>query len=132
MLTIEFSAAPAMVRQVRKLVATVARIEGASELEAHFIEMAVGEVLVLGRSASGNGALGSVTVSVELRGGRFIVSVAGHSDVPRQGGMPAEPDDDYAIGWGLYIIAQVLDEVEVRTPVKRGQTPELRLMKRLG
>jgi anti-sigma regulatory factor (Ser/Thr protein kinase) len=131
MLTIELSADPATVRLVRKLVGTAARIEGASELEAHLIEVAVGEGLAHG-TESENGEPGSVTVGVDLRGGRFIVSIARQRSAPGLIDMPADSRDDYAIGWGLYIIAQVMDEVEIRQPVKRGQTLELRLVKRIG
>lgn len=129
---VESNAGPATVRLVRKLVAAAARIEGVPDLEAHLIEVAIGEVLAHGRSDPANDAPGPVTMSVEFREGRFIVRVAERRHAPRQADMPADHEDDYALGWGLYVIAQVMDEVEVRQPVKRGQTPELRLVKRLG
>ncbi len=131
MLTIELSADPATIRLVRKLVSTAAQIEGASELDAHLIEVAVGEVLAH-RFCSGNGETGSVTVGVEQRGGRFIVSFTEHRTAPRQIDLPTDPGDDDALGWGFYVIAQVMDEVEIRQPVERGQMPEMRLVKRIG
>ncbi len=131
MLTIELSAHAAAVRLVRKLLAAAARIEGAAELEAHLIEVAVGEALALG-SVGGNAGGSAVTVAVEHRGGRFIVSITDDADTPRHADLPADSGDDGALGWGLYVIAQVMDEVELRQPVKRGRTPELRLVKRIG
>ncbi len=132
MLTIELRAEPATVRLVRKLLAAAARFEGASELEAHLIEVAVGEVLASGRSGNENSVSGSVSVNVELRGDRFIVSIAKDRDAPTQTSIHGDPEDDYALGWGLHVIAQVMDEVEIRQPVKTGQTLELRLVKRIG
>ena len=129
MLTIVLSADPAAVRLVRKLLAAAARIEGAADLEAHLIEVAVGEALARG-PVGGNG--GASAVTAELRGSRFIVSITEDPDTPRHANVPADPGDDDALGWGLYVIAQVMDEVEVRQPVKRSRTRELRLVKRIG
>jgi anti-sigma regulatory factor (Ser/Thr protein kinase) len=129
-LTLEFSAAPAAVRLVRKLVAAAARIEGASELEAHLIEVAIGEVLAHGWSWD-NGEAASVTMRMELMRSRFIVSVTEH-DTARQRDMPTNVHADYGLGWGLYVIAQVMDEVEIRQSTRKGQASELRLVKRLG
>ena len=132
MLRVESNAGPATVRLVRKLVAAAARIEGVPDLEAHLIEVAIGELLAHGGSEGEDGAPGPVSMSVEFRGGRFIVSVAERRYAPRQIDMPADPEDDRALGWGLYVIAQIMDEVEIRQPVKRGHIAELRLVKRFG
>jgi anti-sigma regulatory factor (Ser/Thr protein kinase) len=132
MLRVESNAGPATVRLIRKLVAAAARVEGVPDLEAHLIEVAIGEVLAHGRSERENTAPGPVTMSVEFHGGRLIVSVAERRHAPRQIDMPADSEDDYALGWGLYIISQVMDEIEIRQPVKRGHTAELRLVKRFG
>jgi anti-sigma regulatory factor (Ser/Thr protein kinase) len=126
--TVDFVTNPATVRMVRKLGAAASRIEGATDLEAFLIEVAIGEVLAQGRSEH-NGEAGSVTMRMELTRSRFIVSVTEH-DSARQRAMPTNVHADYELGWGLYIIAQVMDEVEIRNSV--GQTSELRLVKRLG
>lgn len=130
MFTIELSSNPAAVRLVRKLLAAAARIEGAADLEAHLIEVGVGEALAL-ESAGDNTGDSTVTLAVELHGGRFIVSIAEAADRKRAN-VPGGAGDNGALGWGLYVIAQVMDEVEVRRPVKKGRAPQLRLVKRIG
>ena len=131
-LTIELRTDPAAVRLVRKLLAAVARIEGAADLEAHLVEVAVGEALARGSIGTNCGS-STVAVAVELSGGRIIVSIAEErADTLRRAHVSGDDADDGALGWGLYVIAQVMDEVEVRRPVKRGRTPELRLVKRIG
>jgi anti-sigma regulatory factor (Ser/Thr protein kinase) len=130
-LAIELSADPAAVRLVRKLIAAAARIEGAADLEAHLIEVAVGEALARGSVGNKRGA-SAVTVAVEHRGGRFIVPITEDAETPRHDNVAADSGDDDALGWGLYVIAQVMDEVEVRQPVTRARAPELRLVKRIG
>jgi anti-sigma regulatory factor (Ser/Thr protein kinase) len=130
-LTIELSADPAAVRLVRKLLAAAARFEGASDLDAHLIEVAIGEALARGPVGYNCGA-SAVTVAVEHRGGRFIVSITEDAETPRHADGAADARDDEALGWGLYVIAQVMDEVEVRRPVRRARAPELRLVKRIG
>jgi anti-sigma regulatory factor (Ser/Thr protein kinase) len=131
MLTIELSGHAAAVRLVRKLLGEAARIEGATDLEAYLIEVAVGEALALG-SAGDPFGVSAVRVAVEYRGGRFVVSITEDAGTRRPAKQPADSDDEGALGWGLYVIAQVMDEVELRQPVRRGRTPELRLVKRIG
>src|SRR5262249_34574135 len=109
-----------------------ARIEGVPDLEAHLIEVVIGEVLAHGRSERENSGPGPVSMTVEFREGRLIVSVAERRHAPRQIDMPADSEDGYALGWGLYVIAQVMDEIEIRQPVKKGHTAGLRLVKRFG
>ena len=126
--TVDFVTNPATVRMVRKLAAAASRIEGATGFEAFLIEVAIGEVLTQGWSWE-NTEAGSVTMRMELTRGRFIVSVTGH-ETARQRDMPTNMHADSGLGWGLYIIAQLMDEVEIRHSVR--QTSELRLVKRLG
>ena len=128
--TVDFITGPATVRMVRKIAAAASRIEGATDLEAFLIEVAIGEVLAHGWSWD-HGEAGSVTMRMELTRSRFIVSVTEH-DTARQRDMPTNVHADYGLGWGLYIIAQVMDEVEIRQSARKGQASELRLVKRLG
>ena len=130
MMTVDFAADPATVRMVRKLAAAASRIEGATDLEAFLIEVAIGEVLAHGWSRD-NGEAGSVTMRMEVTRSRFIVSVTEH-DSARRRDMPTNVPVDYGLGWGLYVIAQVMDEVEIRQSARKGQASELRLVKRLG
>ena len=132
LLTIQLSAEPAAVRLVRKLLANAARIEGASELEAHQIEVAVGEALAQGVSFRGHDGADSVTVSAKLRAGRFIGSFAWNHVAARSISVRDGRGDEGVLGWGLLVIAQVVDEVEIREPFKSGQMPRLRLVKRIG
>ena len=128
--TFDFITDPATVRMVRNLAAAASRIEGATDLEAFLIAVAIGEVLAQERSWD-NGEAGSVTMRMELARGRFIASVTGH-DSARQRDIPTNADADHGLAWGLYVIAQVMDEVEIRQPSRKGQVSELRLVKRLG
>jgi hypothetical protein len=128
MVTVHFVTNPATVRMVRKLAAAASRIEGATDLEVFLIEVAIGEVLVQGLSWD-NGEARSITMRMELTRSRFIVSVT-EQDSARQRDMPTNTHADYGLGWSLYIIAQVMDEVEIRHSV--GRPSELRLVKRLG
>jgi len=128
--TVDFVTDPATVRLVRKLAAAASRIEGATDLEAFLIEVAIGEVLARGRPWD-NGEAGSVTMRMELTRSRFIASVTGH-DSSRQRDMATDGHADSGLGWGLYVIAQVMDEVEIRQSSRKGLASELRLVKRLG
>jgi hypothetical protein len=66
---------------------------------------------------------------MELTRSRFIVSVT-EQDSARKRDIPTNMRAEYGLGWNLYIIAQVMDEAEIRHSV--GQASELRLVKRLG
>jgi anti-sigma regulatory factor (Ser/Thr protein kinase) len=129
-LSVDFVADPANVRTVRKLLAAAARIEGATDLEAFFIEVAVGEVLVRGRVLD-KGGIGTVSLRAELSRRRCVVSVS-EPDRGQQGGAETNEHADERLRWGLHVIAQLMDEVEIRPAVRKGQASELRLVSQLG
>ena len=129
-LTLDFVADPANVRTVRKLLAAAARIEGATDFETFIIEVAVGEVLVRERLLAKD-QCGALSLSAELSRRRCVVSVR-EPDTGRQGGTPGNDQAEERLRWGLYIIAQLMDEVEIRPAVGKGQTSILRLVKQLG
>ena len=129
-LTLDFVADPANVRTVRKLLAAAARIEGATDFETFIIEVAVGEVLVRERLLAKD-QCGALSLSAELSRSRCVVSVR-EPDTGQQGGTPGSNQADERLRWGLYIIAQLMDEVEIRPSAGKGQTSILRLVKQLG
>ena len=129
-LTLDFVADPANVRTVRKLLAAAARIEGATDFETFVIEVAVGEVLVRERLLAKD-QCGALSLSAELSRSRCVVSVR-EPDTGQQGGTPGSNQADERLRWGLYIIAQLMDEVEIRPSAGKGQTSILRLVKQLG
>ncbi len=129
-LTVDLVAGPANVRTVRKLLAAAARIVGATDFETFIIEVAVGEVLVRGRLLVRD-RTGAVTLCAELSQSRCVVSVS-EPDTGRQGGAPGNDQAEERLRWGLYIIAQLMDEVEIRPSAGKGQTSILRLVKHLG
>ena len=129
-LTLDFIADPASVRTVRKLVAAAAQIEGATDFETFSIEVAVGEVLVRRRLLD-KGRIGAVSLRADLSQIQCVVSVS-EPDREQQGSSQANDHGDERLGWGLHVIAQLMDEVEIRPSAGKGQTSELRLVKHLG
>ena len=129
-LTVDFVADPANVRAVRKLIAAAARIEGATDFETLAIEVAVGEVLVRGRLLARD-RIGAVSLSTELSHSRCVVSIS-EPNTPQHAGTPGNDQADERLRWGLHIIAQLMDEVEIRPSPGKGQTSILRLVKQLG
>lgn len=129
-LTVDFVADPPNVRTVRKLLAAAARIQGATDFETFIIEVAVGEVLVRGRLLA-KGRTGAVSLWAELSQSRCVVSVS-EPDTGQRAGAPGNDQAEERLRWGLYVIAQLMDEVEIRPSAGKGQTSVLRLVKHLG
>jgi anti-sigma regulatory factor (Ser/Thr protein kinase) len=129
-LTLDFVADPANVRTVRKLLAAAARIEGATDFETLTIEVAAAEVLVRERLLAKD-RTGALFLSADLSRSRCVISVR-EPDTGHLGGTPGNGQAEERLRWGLYIIAQLMDEVEIRPSGGKWQTSILRLVKQLG
>ena len=125
-LSIDFVADPANVRTVRKLLAAAARIEGATDLEAFFIEVAVGEVLVRGRLLD-KGGIGTVSLRAELSRRRCVVSI-NEPDRGQQGGAQTNEHADERIRFLKKILGEGSKDAEGRArklaTLTRGMSPD--------
>lgn len=105
---------PHALRIVRKLLGAMARIEGAKDKDMHLIEVAVGEVLANTRLHAYRNGIGPIEVTTEFDGTRFAVTIRNHGEpVSGQPVIPESRSGQDARGWGLYMIGQIMDEVEI-------------------
>ena len=114
-------ATPESVGEVRRAVAHAAREAGFGELRLHELRLAVTEACAnaIMHAGGGDGSCG-FEVAVSARGDALEVAVRDHG-----GGMRSRPDSPGA-GFGLSIIGQLADDVELDTPPGGGTRVRMR------
>jgi anti-sigma regulatory factor (Ser/Thr protein kinase) len=119
---------------VRKVLGTMVDIAGGSEEDAIDAECAVGEALLNAHRHAYQGKPGPLEVQVayscEDNALHVLVSDQGPPrettpQVPT--GFPSPP-----AGWGLYLIGQLMDEVEIVHPARDGRGTTIRMVKVLA
>lgn len=108
------TAIPAL-RAARRLVASACRNEGGTEIESGLVEMSVGEALANARFHAYANGIGPVMVDLEYDRPEMTVSV--HNDgspVTDRSPVPEALPELESRGWGLYVIGQAMDEVEIQ------------------
>lgn len=131
-LTIRVYSEPPAMRTVRKLVNSAARMVGASDQEAYDFEVAVGEAVTNAYLHAYNGKTeGEIEVDLGYDGKAFIVSVHdGGKPVTGSITVPRNPPPR-GQGRGLYLIGQLMDEVEIVQPDRNGRGVAVRMSKNL-
>ena len=120
-------------RVVRKLVASMARMEGMDDVGTHLIEVAMGEALSNARLHAYQNAVGPIEVATESDGTTFTVTVRNHGRaVSGRMGIPETAAKQDSRGWGLYIMGRLMDEVEVMSIPHGELGTAVRMAKRLN
>lgn len=102
-------------RAVRRLVASACRNEGGTEIESGLVEMSVGEAMANARLHAYANGIGPIMVDIEYDRPEMTVSV--HNDgspVTDRSTVPDALPEQESRGWGLYVIGQAMDEVEIQ------------------
>jgi anti-sigma regulatory factor (Ser/Thr protein kinase) len=128
---LSFQTVPSTLRTARKLASCCARSAGASEELAQDVELAVSEALANAQRHGYLGGIGPVDVKVGFdgKGLFFIIQDHGRS-MPAPIPVPVRAPANRADGFGLYVIGQLMDSVEV-IPSQRGDGTAVRMMKTL-
>jgi anti-sigma regulatory factor (Ser/Thr protein kinase) len=110
----------------------VARMEGASEHAAREIEIALGEALANARLHAYGGQIGPIGLDVIYDDGQLTLTVHDHGKpVTSAPTIPASLPARSAGGRGLFIIGQLMDQVEIMHPDRRGRGTAVRMVRRL-
>lgn len=119
-------------RTVRKLVNSAARLAGASESDAYDLEVAVGEAVTNAYlHAYGGKTEGKIDVDLGYDGKDFLVSVHdGGKPVTDRITIPKNPPE-HGHGRGLFLIGQLMDEVNIVQPDREGRGVAVRMSKKI-
>jgi len=131
-LTIRVYSEPTAMRTVRKLVNSAARMVGGSEQEAYDLEVAVGEAVTNAYLHAYEGKPeGKIDVDLGYDGKAFLVSVHdGGKPVTAAITVPQSPPER-GHGRGLYLIGQLMDEVQIVQPDRDGRGVAVRMSKQI-
>ena len=127
--TVQLKTDPLAIRVVRKVIAATARIGGAPDVDARLIELSVGEALANARLHAYQNGVGPIEVAVTLDREMFSVMIQNEGEVVTRG-HPA-PDTVDGQAWGLYLIGQMMDEVEIMRSEIGDHGTAIRMSKRL-
>jgi anti-sigma regulatory factor (Ser/Thr protein kinase) len=127
-LTFCFKSEVTTIPVARRLVAYIARMEGASEEVAQSVEVAVGEILANAYHHAYRGGVGPLELDISCDGPKLRILV--HDDGAPVVDKPAIPRvlPEGAGGRGLYIVGQLMDEAEVIHPRGESGGTAVRLM----
>jgi len=131
-LTIRVYSEPTAMRTVRKLVNSAARFAGASEADAYDLEVAVGEAVTNAYvHAYGGKTEGQIDVDLGYNGKDFLVSVHdGGKPVTDRITIPKNPPER-GHGRGLFLIGQLMDDVNIVQPDREGRGVAVRMSKKI-
>jgi len=130
--TIQLETDPNVIRAVRKVIAATARIGGARDADARLIELSVGEALANARFHAYQSGVGPIEVTVTLDGELFSVLIQNKGKPVTRG--PRVPDTLEPLEsqrWGLYLLGQIMDEVEITRSTLDDRGTAIRMSKRL-
>ncbi len=127
-----FDADPNTIPIIRKLIATTARLEGASETDAFTIEASVNEVLSNAFRHAYGGRAGPVGVDLAYDGVRLQILVSDDGPpIPIAPTIPEALPPRSTGSRGLYLVGQLMDEAEILCPHRDGRGTAVRLVKYL-
>jgi len=131
-LTIRVYSEPTAMRAVRKLVNSAAQMVGASEHDGYDLEVAVGEAVTNAYlHAYGGKTQGEIDVDLGYNGKDFLASVHdGGKPVTDQITVPQNPPER-GHGCGLYLIGQLMDEVQIVQPDRGGRGVAVQMSKKI-
>lgn len=123
---------PIALRTVRKVVAHVARVEGAADPTVDSIEVATGEILSNAHNHAYSGGIGPLAVELSYDGDKLQIVVTNHgaplTAVPE---IPAHVPTARRDGLGLYVVGKLMDEAEIVHPAGAGYGTAVRMAKHL-
>ncbi len=131
--TIQLDTEPRVIRAVRKVIASTARIGGAVDDDARLIELSVGEALANARFYAYQNGVGPIEAVVTLDAEMFSVMI--HSEGKPVTNGPRVPDTletQESLSWGLYMIGRIMDEVEITRSKLGDYGTAIRMSKRLS
>ena len=117
-------------RAARKLVRAAAIARGASETVAGEIELAVGEALAYAYEHAYGRRSGPLNMNIAFNEESLVIEIRNHGKPITPPVIPTEPPTG-EWGRGLYLIQQLMDEVEVIYPVADGSGTALLMAKRV-
>jgi len=121
-----------VIRAVRKVIAAAARIGGARDTDARLIELSVGEALANARFHAYQGGVGPIEATVMLDGEMFSVTIQNEGKpVTRGSQVPDTLEPPESQSWGLYLLGQIMDEVEITRSTFDDRGTAIRMSKRL-
>jgi len=130
-LTLALATEPAVLRLVRKLLAELVRIAGGSDSEADDVELAAGEVLANAYQHAYAQGAGPVLVEIAFAPPalQLLIRDDGAPLLSRPT-IPLSPPAGRS-GRGLYMVGQLMDEVEVIHPCRGNRGTAVRVVKQL-
>lgn len=130
-LTLRLVTGPQVLRIVRKVVSSAAVAEGASAADAFDVEVAVGEALANAHLHAYGGTGGPIKIQMEFDGLRLITTLSDRGEPVTE--QPAVPQTLPAQGQGrgLYLVGQLMEEVEVIPSKSRRRGIAIRMVKLL-
>jgi anti-sigma regulatory factor (Ser/Thr protein kinase) len=130
--TVQLATDPHVIRAVRKVIAATARIGGARDADARLIELCVGEALANARFHAYRSGVGPIEATVSLDGEMFSVTIQNEGKpVTRSAQVPDTLDPPESQSWGLYLLGQIMDEVEITRSTLDDRGTAIRMSKRL-
>jgi anti-sigma regulatory factor (Ser/Thr protein kinase) len=130
--TVQLKTDPQVIRAVRKVIAATARIGGAGDADARLIELSVGEALANARFHAYQSGVGPIEATVRLDGEMFSVTIQNEGKpVTRSAQVPDMLEPPESQTWGLYLLGQIMDEVEITRSKLDDRGTAIRMGKRL-
>jgi anti-sigma regulatory factor (Ser/Thr protein kinase) len=129
--TIQLETDPHVIRAVRKVIAATARIGGALDADARFIELSVGEALANARFHAYQNGVGPIEAVVTLDGEMFSVTIKNDGKPVTSARVPDARATTESLNWGLHMIGRVMDEVEITRSELGDRGTAIRMSKRL-
>jgi anti-sigma regulatory factor (Ser/Thr protein kinase) len=130
--TIRLETDPHVIQAVRKVIAATARLGGARDTDARLIELSVGEALANARFHAYQNGVGPIEATVRQDGETFSVTIQNEGKpVTRGSQVPDTLEPPESQGWGLYLLGQIMDEVEITRSTLDDRGTAIRMSKRL-
>jgi anti-sigma regulatory factor (Ser/Thr protein kinase) len=127
---VRLDTAPDTLRVVRHIIALLAREHGASSDVASSLELAVGEALINAHEHAYDGHPGPLEIDLVADDLSLAVAIHDHgrpvTDVPR---IPRDAPSLSSGHYGLYLIGQLMDRVQIVHPVSERGGTAIRMVK---
>ncbi|HEV2356664.1 MAG TPA: ATP-binding protein [bacterium] len=113
-LSINLETEPDALRVARRMIYATVKQEGLSDEKARELQLATGEALSNARAHAYGDGVGPVTVDLASQTEAFVVAI-------HNAGKPVAPPTvpttlaSYPAGMGLYLIAALVDDVQIKT-----------------
>jgi len=129
-ITFRFDTTPEAMRTARKAIYAMAQGVGASDVDVHDIELAVGEALGNAHHHAYHDSAGVLDVTVSFHGTHLTIAVRDYAGKVRSLRALPETLPTPSEGRGLYVIRTVMDEVTLGRAAD-GPGVVLRMVKRV-